>query len=226
MCLVWKSFQVIPWIQMCHHRCCGQNRRQKIFNRGLCVSAGEFCFCARRLDIKKLTKLHWFIVFHVSIWGGWSCLRGISPPKPPRGDGTGCGAYTSNSGVPKLGYMLPLGVHLPIWRGTNKLTIEGKICLYIIDFELCIHISVNIIFKNHYVLIGKYIFIIFLSLFLIKNFRGTCSSVKMLKGYMARESLGNPALTNMQKFSFHVFNSFIEFWPSGEIFYKRYMRTA
>jgi len=38
-------------------------------------------------------------------------------------------------------------------------------------------------------LIGKYIPVIFHSLFAIKNFRGTCSSIEMLKGYMARESL-------------------------------------
>jgi len=38
--------------------------------------------------------------------------------------------------------------------------------------------------------IGKYLFVIFLSLFVIRNFRGTCSYNKMLKGYMAGESLG------------------------------------
>jgi len=43
-------------------------------------------------------------------------------------------------------------------------------------------------------LVGKYIFVIFLNLFVIRNFRGTCSSIEMLKGYMARESLGTPAL--------------------------------
>jgi len=43
-------------------------------------------------------------------------------------------------------------------------------------------------------LIGKYVFVIFLSLFVMRNFRGTCSSVEMLKGYIARESLGIPAL--------------------------------
>jgi len=30
--------------------------------------------------------------------------------------------------------------------------------------------------------------------FVIRNFRGTCSSVKMLKGYMVRERLGTPAV--------------------------------
>jgi len=44
------------------------------------------------------------------------------------------------------------------------------------------------------VLIGKHIFIIFLSLFVIKNFRGTCTSVKTGQVYMTRESLGTPAL--------------------------------
>jgi len=43
-------------------------------------------------------------------------------------------------------------------------------------------------------LIGKYIFVIFLNLFVIRNFSGTCSSIEMLKGYMARESLGTPVL--------------------------------
>jgi len=43
-------------------------------------------------------------------------------------------------------------------------------------------------------LIGKYIFVIFLNLLVIRTFRGTCPSIEMLKEYMARESLGTPAL--------------------------------
>jgi len=42
-------------------------------------------------------------------------------------------------------------------------------------------------------LIGKHGFVIFLRLFVIRNFRGTCSSIEMLLGYVARESLGSPA---------------------------------
>jgi len=42
-------------------------------------------------------------------------------------------------------------------------------------------------FQNHYTLIGKYILVIFHSLFVIRNCSGTCSSIEMLKGYMARE---------------------------------------
>jgi len=51
---------------------------------------------------------------------------------------------------------------------------------------------VNIIFKI--ILICKYIFVIFFMLFVIRNFRGTYLSIEMLKGYMARESLGTPVL--------------------------------
>jgi len=43
-------------------------------------------------------------------------------------------------------------------------------------------------------LIGKYIFVIFLSFFVIRNFRDPCSYNEMLKGYMAGESLGKLAL--------------------------------
>jgi len=40
-----------------------------------------------------------------------------------------------------------------------------------IHLEIFIHISVNIIFENYDMLIGKYIFVIFLSLLVIRNFR-------------------------------------------------------
>jgi len=50
------------------------------------------------------------------------------------------------------------------------------------------HSSVNSIFEV--MLVGKYIFVIFLNLFV----RGSCSSIEMLKGYMARVSLGTPVL--------------------------------
>jgi len=43
-------------------------------------------------------------------------------------------------------------------------------------------------------LIGKSILVILHSLFVIRNFRGTCSSIKILKAYMARESLITPVL--------------------------------
>ena len=83
-----------------------------------------------------------------------------------------------------------LGVHLPIWRGMSKVSNRReKISLYIIYFELFTHISVNNIFKNHDMLIGKYIFVIFVSLFFIRGFRGTRSSIEMLKVYMVRKSL-------------------------------------
>jgi len=35
--------------------------------------------------------------------------------------------------------------------------------------------------------------------FVIINFRGTCSSVEMLKAYMVRDRLGNPALESPER---------------------------
>jgi len=58
--------------------------------------------------------------------------------------------------------------------------------------EIFMHSSVNSILKI--MLIGKYIFVIFLNVFVITNLRGACSSIEMLKRYMARESLGTPVL--------------------------------
>jgi len=43
-------------------------------------------------------------------------------------------------------------------------------------------------------LIGRYILLIFHSLFVIRNLRGKFSSIEMLKGHMARESLIIPVL--------------------------------
>ena len=75
------------------------------------------------------------------------------------------------------------------------LAIEGK---NVFTYRLCyfkvfIYSSMNIIFKIM-LICNKYLFVIFLNLFVIRNFRGTCSSIEMLKGYMARESLGTPVL--------------------------------
>jgi len=44
------------------------------------------------------------------------------------------------------------------------------------------------------IIVGKHVFVIFLSLYITRSFRGTCSSINMRKGYMARVSLGTPAL--------------------------------
>jgi len=67
-------------------------------------------------------------------------------------------ADSSEGGVPNLGYMylqgyicLSEGVHL-------RLAIEEKIYLHNICFQILIHLSVNIIFKNHYMLAVKYIY--------------------------------------------------------------------
>jgi len=68
-----------------------QNRRQKVFNRGLCSSAGELCVCAGGLDIIKLTKIPLIYRVSLSIWCGLEiCLGGLSPPNPPVATGLLC----------------------------------------------------------------------------------------------------------------------------------------
>ena len=49
---------------------------RKSSNSGVYVCGGELSFTI-------LQKRHWFIVFHVYIWGSWSFVWGLSPPKPP-----------------------------------------------------------------------------------------------------------------------------------------------
>jgi len=53
---------------------------------------------------------------------------------------------------------------------------------------------VNIVFKNRYMLIVKYIYDCHDKIFCHKEFWGTCSSVEMMKGYMVTERLETPAL--------------------------------
>jgi len=75
------------------------------------------------------------------------------------------------------------GVHL-------RLTIEGKnIFIYCLFTNNCTYIS-EYYFQNRYMLIGKYIRLVMIKYFLIRNIRGTCSSVEMLQGYLVREKLG------------------------------------
>ena len=57
----------------------------------------------------------------------------------------------------------------------------------------------NITLKNIYVLMGKHVFIILFSLLVMKKFRGSCSSFKMLNGFMAREIFVKPWSNNLMK---------------------------
>jgi len=53
-----------------------------------------------------------------------------------------------------------------------------------IYFQIFIHISVNIIFKNNYILIAKYIYDyteVMITYFVIRNFRCTCLSAEMFR---------------------------------------------
>ena len=62
-----------------------QNRRQKVFNRGvLRICGGALCLCGGAWNSKNWQKINWFIVFHVLIWGGLElCLGRLSPPNAP-----------------------------------------------------------------------------------------------------------------------------------------------
>ena len=90
---------------------------------------------------------------------------------------------------PNLWQMYPKGT-FPIWRGRprllencNKLTLGHKSGIY-----LCSSKNPKVMIKN------QWIFLILLSLFIRRNFRGTCSSVEILKGYIVRHTLGTTAL--------------------------------
>ena len=49
----------------------------------LCGSVGGFAFVRGSWHSKNWQKLHWFVVFSVSIWVFWSFVWGDNPPKPP-----------------------------------------------------------------------------------------------------------------------------------------------
>jgi len=88
----------------------------------------------------------------------------------------------SKPGVPNLGYIcLSEGVHL-------RLGIERKnVLIYylfpnILTYKSSIKNSVDLLFYSAFLV------------FVIRNFRGACSSVEIMKGYMVRERLGTLAL--------------------------------
>ena len=95
-----------------------------------------------------------------------------------------------SAGVPNLWYVYPLG-YICLSEGVYlRIAIEGKIYLYIIYFQIFIHISVNTVFNNHYLYSNENVKVLFkfngfcylLRPFVIRNIMGTCSSVEMLKG--------------------------------------------
>jgi len=58
-------------------------------------------------------------------------------------------------GFPTWGTCTP-GVHLPIRRGISKVSNRRTKCICISFFQIFIYMSVNIPFKNHFMLIVKY----------------------------------------------------------------------
>ena len=70
-----------------------------------------------------------------------------------------------------------------------------------IYFQIFIHISVNIIFKNNYILIAKYIYDyteVMITYFVIRNFRCTCLSAEMFRlGVHGQWMIGNAYFSAM-----------------------------
>jgi len=114
-----------------------------------------------------------------------------------------------SAGVLKQGYMYPEG-YVCLSEGVYlRLIIEGKNMFTYYSFRNIYRYISEYYFQNHYMLIAKYVFVIFLTLFVIKMFWGTCSSLDMLNGYMTRESLGTPVLAK----SIHQQSVPAEGWP-------------
>jgi len=83
--------------------------------------------------------------------------------------------------VPNLGYMYPGGTFSYV-NGTFKVRkYKVKIYLYYLYANIYTYIS-EYHFKTQFVLTVKYIY----------YFKGACSSVQMLKGYIVRQRLGTP----------------------------------
>jgi len=83
-----------------------------------------------------------------------------------------------------------LRASFPVWRGTFKVSNwrENMFIWYrLCHFQIFIHSSVNIIFKI--MLVGKYIFVIFLNLFVIRNFMGRKVSPKGMLIYRNAEGV-------------------------------------
>ena len=118
--LKWRTTEKnVAWNNV---RCAAENLPSK--NRLLAFVAHTMIFCVAWLLLPTM-----FLEY---------CLQ--NERKSP------CSIYCSSARVPctLLGTHVPFWVHLPVWRGTFKI-IKGreKICLYIIYFQIFIHITLR-----------------------------------------------------------------------------------
>ena len=118
--------------------------------------------------------------------------------------------------IPNLGFVYPQG-YICLSEGVHlRLSIGDNIYLHIICFQIFIHhVDWHYFQKSLYAYCWIYLWIIMIKYFVVRNFRGTCSSVEklkgvhayllkccrvtflsvgVLKGYIVRESLGTPVL--------------------------------
>jgi len=90
-------------------------------------------------------------------------------------------------GILNLEIHVPLGVDLPIWMGTFKVSNRREEYIYIIFIY-------KYLFKV--LLKSQWNFVVLLSLLSTRNFRFACISVEMLKGYMVKRMLATPVMCN------------------------------
>ena len=88
-------------------------------------------------------------------------------------------------------------IHLSVHSSGSQF-LENYINIFVY-LQIFVHISVNLfskiiicLFLNIYL----YLWFVTKKYFVVRNFRGTCSSAGMLKGCLIREKLGTPALNN------------------------------
>jgi len=99
-----------------------------------------------------------------------------------------CGAfvYCLQQRFPTWG-TCTLGVHLPIWRGPFGVSNRREKYIRILIISKYSEYISSTVLKIQGIFVSP-------KLFVIRNFRGTCSSVQMRKGYMVRKRLGTPGL--------------------------------
>jgi len=117
-----------------------------------------------------------------------------------------------------------LGVHLPIWWGIFKVGNRREKYVYVSFISNYLYLyQWLLLFKNHYIVIRKYISIIFPSL-VTRNFRGTCSSIKILKGCMIRESLGTPVIVECFNYVGLTVESGLDFEQIWLVIFMRFFK--
>ena len=103
----------------------------------------------------------------------------------------------SEPGVANLGYMHPLR-YICLYEVVHlRLAIKGKIQIhsYIMYFDI-LNMYKWILKKSLYAYCQIHLWLFMIKYFVMRNFRGTCSFVEILKGCMIKEKLETPDPNN------------------------------